>query len=279
MRGRQTKTTLSCAAVLILAVGWVGAADFPEVPGWTPEGDVQSFGPDNLWEYINGAADAFLVYGFRLLTVGEVTSGEVTVAISIYDMSTPINAFGIYRSEAPQDVARLAIGGEAVIMAPYQCLLLKGPYYVKVDTYDGELGEDAGKKLVSALAAALPGDDGLPAPVRALPGGMVSGSEGYTRESYLGLSELDSCVHATYEDAGKEHQVFVIAPAVGVSADTVWKQLSSSWTAVEHEGFAILAKRVPYRGLVGVKKGKGGISGVADAADKAELIARLESLK
>ena len=45
------------------------------------------------------------------------------------------------------------------------------------------------------LAAALPGSDGLPAAVQALPAkGRVAGSEGYARESYLGLSDMKNCI-------------------------------------------------------------------------------------
>jgi hypothetical protein len=277
--GEGMRAIFSLVVVLVLGAGCVGAADFPEIPGWAAAGEVQTFGPDNLWEYINGAADAFLGYGFQSLSVREISAGDVTVAASMYDMGTPVNAFGIYRSEAPPEADRVAIGGEAVVMAPYQCLLLKGPYYVKVDVYDGELSEDAGKKLVAALAGALPGSDGLPAPVRALPEGMVPGSEGYTRESYLGLSELDSCVHATYGEGDAERQVFIIATDEGDSADAAWKRLASSWTAVEHEGFPVLAKRVPYSGLVGVKRTADGIVGVAGAADTAALIDWLTSLE
>jgi hypothetical protein len=262
----------------LLVVGVASAAGLPELPGWTPAGEVQTFDAGTLYEYINGAADAFLAYGFQLLTVGEVRAGDTTVAISIYDMGTPLNAFGIYRSEAPGDAERLAIGGEAVLMPPYQSLLLKGRHYVKVDTYDGELDAAASRSLVAALAAALSGDDGLPDAVQALPAGLVKGTEGYTRSSYLGLGELDRCVHATYRNqAGAERQVFQIVPEGSV--DAAWQALASRWTAVAHEAFPVLARKVPYRGLVGVRRVGDRIVGVADAADTAELLDRLAQLE
>ena len=43
------------------------AEDFPKLKGWTPVSEVSTYEPENLWEYINGAAELFLAYGFQFL--------------------------------------------------------------------------------------------------------------------------------------------------------------------------------------------------------------------
>jgi hypothetical protein len=44
---------------------------FPEMPGWNQSGEVQTFIPKTLYEYINGAADLYLAYDFEELKVAE----------------------------------------------------------------------------------------------------------------------------------------------------------------------------------------------------------------
>ena len=44
---------------------------FPEIPGWKQSGEIQTFTPKTLYEYINGAADLYLSYDFEELKVAE----------------------------------------------------------------------------------------------------------------------------------------------------------------------------------------------------------------
>jgi hypothetical protein len=86
-------------------------------------------------------------------------------------------------------------------------------------------------------------------------------------------------VHATYTgDGGKEHQVFSVVPVHGETVEQVWKRFGSRWITLEVDGAPVRARKVPYRGLVGVKRTDSGIVGVSDAANKEELLARLKGL-
>jgi hypothetical protein len=272
------QTTILLAAVLGAAVPGA-AADFPQIKGWSPATEVQTYTTDTLWEYINGAAEVFVQYGFRELETRELSADGVTVAVGIYDMGTPLNAFGIYRTEAPTDTPPEAVGGEAVVSPPYQALMAKDRYYVKVDVYDGELDAASGKALLAAIARALPGSDDLPAEVRSLPTeGMIAGSVRYTREAFLGLAELQGCVSADYGEADDPYQVFRVLPPAGSDDDAVWKRLAGSWRTVADANAPVLAKKVPYRGLVGVMKGSSGIVGVTNCTTESELVQRLSSV-
>jgi hypothetical protein len=254
---------------------------FLSIDGWLPAGEPGSYGPEALWEVINGAADTFLSYGFEELTTQNFSAGELTVTVSSYDMGTPINAFGIYRTEVPDDAAALPVGVEAVVSPPYQCLLLKDRFYVKVDAYEGEIDEETGRRLVEAIAAALPGSDGLPPEFAALPtDGMVAGSARYTRQDLFGLGELDECAHAAYrDDAGSEYQAFVVLPPEGESVDAVWYDLESRWRESELDGEPLLYREVPYSGLVGVVRVEAGLLGVAGSADEDQLRQRLALIR
>jgi hypothetical protein len=250
---------------------------FLTITGWSPQGEPSTYDAAGLWELINGGADVFLSYGFETVTVQNFSAGDVTTSIAVYDMGRPLNAFGIYRTEAPADDTALPVGTEAVVSPPYQCLLLKDRYYVKVDAYEGNIDQATGESLVAAIANALPGEAGLPPEFTALPpDGMVAGSAQYTREALYGLAELNESVHAAYtDDAGSEFQAFVLLQTDEVTADDTWQKLASRWQEIDLDGETVLFREIPYSGLVGVIRSNGGIIGAANAADEEQLLDRL----
>ncbi len=269
------RTATALLAVLTTAAA-AAAFGFPQPPGWKPVGEAASFGPDNLWEQVDGAADLFLAYGFRQLQVQEMESGGVRVAVNVYELGSPLDAFGVLTVEGGSEPI-LPVAAGAVVSPPYQCLLAKDRFYVKVETTAGELSAGLGEALVAGLAAALSGHDGPPAELALLPAGrIVPGSVRYARQGFLGLSELSSCLHAKL--TGSEAQVFVVVPGDKLSVDGIWQALAAKWVAVEHPGRPILARKVPYHGLVGVIRSSSGILGVTDAASKEELATTLEGL-
>ena len=81
---------------------------FLTIAGWSPQGEPATYGAEGLWELINGAADTFLDFGFETVTVQKFSAGDVTASIAVYDMGNPLNAFGVYRAEAPVDEPVLA---------------------------------------------------------------------------------------------------------------------------------------------------------------------------
>jgi hypothetical protein len=275
------KKAVNIVALVVLLSCGSAPVGFLNIEGWSPVGEPEVYGADTLWELINGAADTFLSYGFEVVTTQNYTAGGVTVTVSSYDMGTPLNAFGIYRTEAPPDAPALPIGVEAVVSPPYQCLLLKDRFYVKVDAYEGDIDEATGAALVEAVAEALPGSDGLPPEFAALPAdGMVAGSARYTKQDLFGLAELDECAHATYiDDAGSEFEAFVVLPPAGGQIDAVWSDLEGRWQAADLDGEPVLFREVPYSGLVGVVRGDAGLLGVAGCADTDQLLQRIGRLK
>jgi hypothetical protein len=259
-------------------------SEFPDIAGWSAAGEVKTCGPDGLWEYIDGAADQFLAYGFRSLRYRDLASGYVKVTVNIYDMGTPIDAFGIFRTESAGSPGKQAIGAEAAVLPPYQCLLLKGSYYVKAEVFEGTITEASGKALLAAVAKALPGSDGLPKDLDALPAkGKIAGSERFTRKSHLGLSELSHCVHARYKAAsGKEYEAFVMLSGAGDSKESIWKRLSGKWSKPEpaeseEKGIFILLKSIPHGGTVGIIRTRKGILGVSGLEKESDVIEILKS--
>jgi len=103
-------------------------------PRWRAPTQVSRYTPDNLYQKINGRADAYLQFHVVGLTFGTYhhrTDADRIVDVYWYDMGEPVNAFGMYRSEAPPDAAPVSIGedgyetGGAVFFS-------KGSSYVQV---------------------------------------------------------------------------------------------------------------------------------------------------
>jgi len=271
---------LICLGIFLSIYTFTTAADFPEIKGWTSTSEVTHYTPENLWEYINGAADQFLDYEFQFLRSREFKSDTTSVTIDIYDMGTPLNAFGMYTTERPIEYTPIRIGVESIISPPSQCLLLQGQYYVKVYAFEGEITENSGKSLLTSLADGLPGENNFTQEIAMLPvEGRISGSEGFVLEGYLGLSELNGCVFACYKDKeGKEfHYFYVILPS-NDNFDALAKKLSEKWTETQLDGNTVLYRKIPYQGITGLIHLKKGVLGVSEASDESELLRRLKPL-
>lgn len=55
------------------------------------------FGPENLYDLINGGSEIFLAYGFRQIATIDYKNDAhptVTVTVEVYDMASPLGAFG-----------------------------------------------------------------------------------------------------------------------------------------------------------------------------------------
>ncbi len=258
---------------LLLLVAPLFSSEELVIKPFTPESETEIYDPENLFEYINGAADNFLSYGFQQLTVRDFSFENVQFSVELYNMGTPLNAFGIYKSEKPQDAPGLKIGAESVISPPYQALLVKGNFYVKINAYEGELNASNGPKILKAVAEAIPGEDHFPEQISLLPGeNKIPGSEGFIREAFLGMSFLKRCLFARYQlSDSTTFRYFIIIPEKKEPTKKLWKKLASNWKSEQLNETSILIKKIPYKGYAGVFMQEDLIYGVADCKNAAQV--------
>ena len=272
---RKVSLIVPFAALLLLdCSGQVSG--FPAVDGWARESEVLVYDSNNLWEYINGAAELFIDYGVKTCHAADLAADDVTVTVEIYNMGTPLNAFGIFNLESSGRGEPFPGAIEAVISPPWQVLLLKGADYIKVNLFEGELTDTVSRSLLEGIAQALRGSTTLPAEFDLMPeSGRVSGSEGYQAQGFLGLTELTHCVYAGY--TGEDDSVWqgFIIPTTTVTAD-MWTTLTDQWEPLEYRETTVLSREIPYRGLVGVVRTDRGIMGVSGATDQTQLFSRLD---
>jgi hypothetical protein len=185
---------------------------FPQIPGWTCAVDSMVYTPENLWNIIDGAADAYLLYGFVDLRTGEYRSPDsVDVRAELYKHSSPPNAFGIYSQERKPEYSFIQIGTEGYSEDGVLNFLC-GTYYVKLTSHTtGPKGIAALRSVAETLVTYLHQENTLPRQLALLPSeGKIRRSESYIADSYLGYSFFRGAYVAQYDSAGKV-QLFVMA--------------------------------------------------------------------
>lgn len=182
-----------------------------EIKDWKVSPDIQAYGPENLYEYINGAADAYLTYDFVQLKVMEYTRGDASVTLEIYKHSTPDNTFGIYSQERPQKGNFIQFGAQGY----HEDIVLNffgDCFYIKLNGY--KLG-DQKKEILYAFAQKMEQklkiSRKLPSILKFFPADhQIENSTHYLARDFLGYSFLHSAFTSEYRHNKTDYKMFVI---------------------------------------------------------------------
>ena len=252
--------------------------DHVPVPGgWTAVDEEYRYGRENLWEYINGAAELFLTYRFRELIVADFEQGDLALTVSVYDMGRPLDAFGVFESEKPAGIDPLdGVGAAAVLQPPYRGLLLKDRFYVKVEAGGGDVTAEVLRDALRDIADRLPGRETLPEQLTALPeSGRVPGSVAFAGANFLGLDDLRSCLHGDYRLAdGTEYRLFVMTPS-----RTFISNRDGRWKMEDRGDELLFQRRIPYSGVVVLLGGNDQLMGVSGFEEAGPAVELLETLR
>ena len=129
-----------------------------EVPNWEASGMPRVFAGTKLYDYIDGAGEIFLRYDFREVATTEYehkTTGDF-LAIDVYDMGSPSEAFGIYSYSRYPGAEMVEVGNEG--FATQTSLdFWEGRFYVKVQAFQtGEETKRAMREFAGAIAERIP---------------------------------------------------------------------------------------------------------------------------
>ena len=95
------------------------------VGGWNLAEPIELYSPDNLYEYINGAADGYLVFDFVVLAHADYRHPErkgQSITVDVYEMASPEDAFGIYSVERAPDPNIINLGDQAYVTPSFMAL-------------------------------------------------------------------------------------------------------------------------------------------------------------
>jgi hypothetical protein len=252
MRGLLTRGQAVLPALLALLVLVAPGADaqsrqgsaelaalLPKLPAWTPTEAPRSYFPDNLFEYIDGAAESYLGYDFRELLVADLEKKgtAATLTLEIYDMGLPVNAFGIFAAERYPENKPVALG-ELGYIEGEALNFLAGRFYVKLLAFGlGDATEATLTEAGAKVAGAVKGGGGLPALVRAFPkDNLVARSEKYIKKNFMGYEFLHDGYVATYKSDGREMEGFFID---GGTAEAAEEMLAKLVTALKTGGQSV----------------------------------------
>jgi hypothetical protein len=232
MRFRQN-LLVSLVALSFTAAGWINAevvvppkeklaemvADAAPA-GWELYDEVLQFTPDNLYEQINGRAELFLAYNVVSLTYAtfdDSNNPSSSINLSIYDMGTPLNAFGVFSVERSPGEPQVDLGREAYRSGANH-YVWKGRYYVQAIVSDsGKQTQEASWGLVQELSSQLKDTDEEVWGANVFPqGSLVSDSLKYFLVDALGLEFMRNTFTVLYQRDGIEIATFISKRASGL---------------------------------------------------------------
>jgi hypothetical protein len=236
---------------------------------WTRDTPVETYQPGNLWELINGAADAFVSYGLVEMRAMECSQGDFRFSVHVYDMGTPLNAFGIYRTENPPLGDSKKLGAETQF-SDYLAVMLTGRYYVKVESIKGKADEANTRSLLQELHENLEVKTEWPLELTRLPEkGRLEQSEFFVKTDFLGLSQLKDCLFARYREGELTYRLFIMPghqpePFLATLPDG-WKKESFGEKAYLHH------IDLPYIGPVGITRVGDELLGIVDIKEESVM--------
>jgi hypothetical protein len=187
-----------------------------EAAGWMRGEEVRFFDADNLYEFINGAAENFLIYGFEKVATADYDNAEQPspIVVEIYKMGDPRNTFGIYASERNPDSTFKPIGEEGYVGGT-ALNFWAGNYYVKMTVFQEsealqremeKLADIITRKIGSTGARALPEIAFFPAE------NQVPHTVRYLAQDVLGQSYFSEGFEAVYKIDNRESKLVIVLP-------------------------------------------------------------------
>ena len=189
------------------------------VAGWAQQGDARSYQAENLFEYMDGNAEGYVLYGFQSMRGVTCVKSGVTLVIDVSDFGDADSAFGMFTANRDLRVpsAKLGMGGQIV---PRRAIFTKGQYYVEIAAnpegdYTGTLQE-----WTAALEKTVEGSTDPPVALSWFPSEKQQ-SLRLVPESVLGIRLLKRGYVGQY-DFGK---AFVVTEASAESAGALMAKL------------------------------------------------------
>jgi len=239
---------------------------FPEVDGYDIVFDYPVYQPGNLWDYINGGADAYLSYDFVDLHIAEYSrGGGAPVKVELYRHATPVHAYGIYSQERYPDFHFVDVGAEG-----YQegstLNFVAGRFYVKIMSHD----EDAEtKRFIQEIARKVAGnidpEPSLPVALSLFPSeNRLPRTETFISQNFMGHEFLSDVFAVQYEEGDDRFTLFLLEKEKpGECREILEAYYRFTKTGFREGEYHMMND--PYNGLVGLRlKGNRiwGISGL-----------------
>jgi hypothetical protein len=158
-----------------------------EVAGWKWDGKDMKYNARTLFDYIDGAAELYLAYGFQNLAVRRFGKpGQPPIIVERYELATPEDAYGVFSFEHQDEPVEIGQGSE---FGGGLLRFWKGRYFVTVYAEgEGKEVESAIFRLGRSVADSIPRTGPAPKLIALIPGkewGLVDKSIRYLKSPVL----------------------------------------------------------------------------------------------
>lgn len=229
------KTILISFLVTVSLLSVQGQVLFPELKGYRMNNDYPVYTPEDLWNYINGAADSYLALGFIDLSIREYVKGRNSIKAEIYRFSDDSQAFGMYSMERSPGYKFIRAGvqgyNEEGVVNFYS-----DRYYVKIMSHSGsEKVNEAMLNLAAVISSNIGGSGDFPVLLRTFPSeGLLKNQETYLLENVLGHEFLKGAFRASYDVDGDPFDIYYFNCSDPAEAAAMASALAGdAWSADE----------------------------------------------
>ncbi len=240
--------------------------------------------PGDLYEYIDGQAVFYLAYNFKRLEHGFYKVGNATFFVDVYELGSPLSAFGAYRQQKEEGANDLGIGAGGAI-TDYLAVFHKGPHYIEIipmDSGDDDIRDMT--RIAEQVAGRIPGGTALPREVGLFPDSrLVPGTERYVDENLISYSFMGRGLVAEYDIPGQDKPVrlFMALPtdpaAVG-RIMTAYRERFTESEPVSVGGREGTAGQEPYRGTTVIVQLKTAVIGALGVENRDAVLPLLTAL-
>lgn len=191
---------------------WTGEADIlpPRIDPLALSG-TWTYGPDNLYEYINGQAPHYLQFGFEAVLVGEYAEDAGAMPeliVDVYHMGERSNAYGLFMESFPPEEELAPLGNDG-FYGFNVAAFWKGPYYVRVMALTAEDESYTVHATAEMVAERIQDDEAGLAEFAAFPTeGLLPGTLSFSKVAAFGLHYMKDTFLGSYEGEESVYRLF-----------------------------------------------------------------------
>ncbi len=265
---------LCCLAAAACGAALGQVPDCSLLPGWKLQGQPRSFTADNLFEYMDGNAEGYVIYRLVKMNGVNCESPAGTLVFDVFEMADPEWAYGVFAANrdirAPSE--KIGVSGQVVAR---QAIFVKDKYFVMISADKDQ--PDTLRQLAAAFEKKIPGSSELPPALTWFPKEKLQAdSIRMVPESVLGMRVLKRGYVAQYE-YGKAFLVPEESPeAAAAVMNKVRARIPENKPArIADEGFEATDKYLGH--LCFFRKGRyiGGFTGLKEGEDVVAISTKL----
>ncbi len=181
--------------------------------GLKPLNSLEVFGPDNLYEKINGQAELYLSAGFVRLKsqwFAEAQDAESMFEVYIYHMGDGLNAFSVYSMQRRGDAQKVDLA-QFAYQTENSLYLVHGPYYLEM--FSATPSENMLSSMTSLAQNFIKNTHVDTKSIEGLgffpKESLVQGSIALIAKNAFGFDGLDRVFTATYDIDGSKVTAFI----------------------------------------------------------------------